>query len=189
MPYTEFQQLGDPFMVPPARNYWKSRYLNDLFDGVIDVLVEHTSRLPSPQSQVILHLLGGQIARVPADATAYPHRDARFEVNIQARWDDPADDHRVIGWARSTHAALAPFTTGGSYVNTMAGDEPDGPRSRLGSEPPQAHRGSEALRPDQPVPLERRHRHVARDLHRMGHGPRDLVRFSQDCRVRCGPDH
>lgn len=125
MPYTQMQQLGDPVMVPPARNYWKSRYLPDLSQGAAEVLAEQADRVPSPQSHIIVHLLGGAVAGVPADATAYPHRDPLFEVNVQARWEDPADDDRHMSWARGVADSLAPFASAGSYVNTFAGDEPD----------------------------------------------------------------
>ena len=123
MPYTQVQQLGDPLMTRPARNYWKSQCLSGLSEDAIEVIAELAARSPSLESQIIVHLLGGQVARVPVEATAYPHRDTQFEVNIQARWEDAADDERAIGWARDTYEALRPLAAG-SYVNTDSGGEP-----------------------------------------------------------------
>ena len=40
------------------------------------------------------------MARVPADATAFPQRAAHFTMNVHTRWDDPAKDAACIGWAR-----------------------------------------------------------------------------------------
>ncbi|MFG6179253.1 BBE domain-containing protein [Halomonas sp. THAF12] len=40
-----------------------------------------------------------------------------------ARWRDPEEDHRQTGWAREAFATLAPFATGGAYVNVLSGDE------------------------------------------------------------------
>ena len=44
--------------------------------------------------------LGGAMARVPADATAFPQRTAHFTMNVHTRWDDPAKDAACIAWAR-----------------------------------------------------------------------------------------
>lgn len=37
---------------------------------------------PTPMAMFHFRILGGQMARVPADATAFAHRDARFMVMI-----------------------------------------------------------------------------------------------------------
>lgn len=132
MPYTGLQQLGDPVMVPPARNYWKSRHLSAMSDAAVNVLVDRALSTPSPQSHIIVHLLGGAVSRVPADATAYPHRDAQFEVNVQARWNEPADDDAHIGWARGVSDALEPFASEGVYVNTLSDDEPQAAAAAYG---------------------------------------------------------
>jgi FAD/FMN-containing dehydrogenase len=69
--------------------------------------------------------LGGAINRVPAAATAYPHRDIGFVLNIHTRWREPADDAACIAWARSVFTACKPFATGGVYVNFMPEEEKD----------------------------------------------------------------
>jgi hypothetical protein len=69
--------------------------------------------------------LGGGQGRIASDATAYPHRDTRYVMNIHTRWDAPADDERCIAWAREQFAATAPFATGGSYSNFMPDDGED----------------------------------------------------------------
>jgi Berberine and berberine like len=37
-----------------------------------------------------------------------------------AAWTDAADTEREIGWVREASAAMAPFTTGGVYLNFEA---------------------------------------------------------------------
>ena len=63
------------------------------------------------------------MSRVPADATAYPHRGAQFVMNVHTRWRDPAEDEACIAWARSLFDTAAPHATGGVYVNFMPADE------------------------------------------------------------------
>ena len=67
--------------------------------------------------------LGGAINRLPVEATAYPHRDAEFVLNVHARWEDPEEDERCIAWARRFFADTAAYATGGVYVNFMTQDE------------------------------------------------------------------
>jgi FAD/FMN-containing dehydrogenase len=61
----------------------------------------------------------------PADATAFPFRDARWLINVPATWREAADDEREIAWARETYAAIEPFLSEGKYVNFMGDDEDD----------------------------------------------------------------
>ncbi|SFD68486.1 FAD-binding oxidoreductase [Massilia yuzhufengensis] len=122
-PYTAWQQAFDPLLTPGARNYWKSHNFSQLGDQAIDVVLDYASRLPTTQCEIFLGLLGAQ-ASVPApDATAYPHRDALYVMNVHTRWDDPADDERCIAWARDFFRAAAPYASGGVYVNFMPQDE------------------------------------------------------------------
>jgi FAD/FMN-containing dehydrogenase len=123
MPYAGWQAAFDPLLTPGARNYWKSHDFIELGDGLIDVLLDAVRRLPSPQCEIFIGHLGGAINRVPVSATAYPHRDVNFVMNVHTRWDAPADDAHCIAWTRTLHEASAPFATGGVYVNFMPEDE------------------------------------------------------------------
>jgi FAD/FMN-containing dehydrogenase len=124
-PYTAWQQAFDPLLTPGARNYWKSHNLATLSDGAIDSIVEHTGRLPSPQSEIFLGMIDGQASRVSPEATAYSHRDAKFVLNFHGRWERATDDERCIAWAREFYRATEPYATGGVYVNFMTEDETD----------------------------------------------------------------
>jgi hypothetical protein len=72
---------------------------------------------------VLVASIGGKVSRVPPEATAYAHRDARFVMNVHARWPDPADDKRCISWAREFFRATGPYASDGVYVNFMTPDE------------------------------------------------------------------
>jgi FAD/FMN-containing dehydrogenase len=122
-PFTEWQQAFDPLLVAGRRNYWKSHDLVELGDAAIDLLVEAAGQLPSPECEIFLAQLGGAVNRVAPDATAYPHRDVNFVVNLHARWGEPSQDQACIAWARQFFDRLAPHATGGVYVNFMPGDE------------------------------------------------------------------
>lgn len=123
MPYTAWQSAFDPLLTPGARNYWKSHNFRTLSDPALDLIVQYAGQLPSPHSEIFLAQLGGAAARMASDATAYPHRDIEFGMNVHTRWEDPADDQRCIDWARRFFDATAPHATGGVYVNFISAGE------------------------------------------------------------------
>jgi FAD/FMN-containing dehydrogenase len=122
-PYMEWQKAFDPLLTPGARNYWKSHNLTVLSDGALDTMIEFAGKLPSPQCEIFIGLLAGAANRIPADATAYAHRDSKFVLNAHGRWDQTADDERCIAWARKFFESSAPYASGSVYVNFMTKDE------------------------------------------------------------------
>jgi len=122
-PFTAWEAILDPLLTPGMRNYWKSHDFLELSDGLIDVLTDHARRLPDPQTEIAFAQLGGAVSRVPADATAYAHRDAQFVLNVHGRWADPEKDAACIAWARQLFQAATPFATGGAYVNFLTQEE------------------------------------------------------------------
>ena len=125
VPFLFMQTITDDLFAHGLRTYIKAGFADDLSTGLTDALLDRAASLQSPVSQVELLALGGAIARVPADATAFPFRQARWLINIPATWREAADDEREIAWARGTYAAVKPFLSEGQYVNFMGDDEDD----------------------------------------------------------------
>ena len=134
-PYLALQSMFDPFVPHGWHRYWKSVELPPLTDSAIDTLIDHTSRITSPRSYTIVFQLGGALARVAEDATAYPQRDAAFNVNVNAVWaeDDP-DAHGHIAWARDFFDAMRPHARDRVYVNFLGDEGPDRVRQAYGTE-------------------------------------------------------
>jgi FAD/FMN-containing dehydrogenase len=122
-PYEAFQQAFDPLLAPGARNYWKTSDFDALDDDALDVFVDAARSIPGPECEIFIAQLGGAMARVSADATAYPGRDARYIMNVHGRWRRPEDDGTIRSWARRMFEETAPFATGGGYVNFLTEDE------------------------------------------------------------------
>ena len=133
MPYASLQSAFDAGSPVGARYYWKSRFLDDLPDALIDRVVPGLAEMPGELSMVFLEPLGGAVNRVAPDATAFPHRSATFTFGISAGWLDPADDDRCVTWARELHAAIAPFAIDGAYSNYLDRDEDDRVRAAYGT--------------------------------------------------------
>ena len=135
-PFAGWQTVLDPLLTPGMRNYWKSHDFLELGDGLIDVLISHARSIPDPQTEIAFAQLGGAVSRVPANATAYTHRDAQFVLNVHGRWADAAKDKACIAWARQLFDAAAPFATGGAYVNFLTQEEQERVRAVYGSNYP-----------------------------------------------------
>ncbi len=124
--YLEVQTQFDPFFPDGARHFWKSLYLDEMSDGAMEVLLRRIADRPTPQTLVVLRQLGGAIARVPADATAFGDRSAAYLLSIDTTWTDSVDDERCIAWTRSFYDEMLPFGTGKTYFNFAADVEADG---------------------------------------------------------------
>ena len=119
MPYLELQQLFDEDYPDGMRYYWKSLHLPELSDDAIALSADWAQRRPSPLSTVELWHLGGAIARVPADATAYGDRHAPYLLNVEANWQHADDDEANLAWARGCVEAFLDASTGREYLNFL----------------------------------------------------------------------
>jgi FAD/FMN-containing dehydrogenase len=119
IPYTQLQSLFDVGSPPGFQNYWRSCYLQPLSAAAADTVAHFVQQMSSPLSIVLLTPMGGAVQRVPADATAFGHRDAAVVLEILAKWSDPAEAALHVAWADAFWSAMRPFSTGGAYVNFL----------------------------------------------------------------------
>jgi FAD/FMN-containing dehydrogenase len=122
-PYVAQQRMFDAVYPHGRHYYWKSHKLGPLTDDIIDVIVEHSTQITSPLSAIPIFCLGGAVARVPEESTAFPYRDASHDINIVASWlpDEAGDADRHIEWVHGMFHALEPHSRG-VYVNFTSDD-------------------------------------------------------------------
>jgi FAD/FMN-containing dehydrogenase len=134
VPYPAQQTMLDEGFPSGLQVYWKAHFLASLDDDAIEILVDHFSRITSPLSALVLEQLGGAVARVPEDETAFSYRGAAYNLAVIARWTDPAEADTHIAWARGVFDALTPYSQG-VYVNYLGvGDAPDRVKSAYGGD-------------------------------------------------------
>ena len=85
-PYLAQQKSNDKAVPHGWHYYWRSTEVPELDDAQIDVLTEHSLAMHSPRSFTVIFQLGGAMARIGEDDTAYSHRSARYNININAVW-------------------------------------------------------------------------------------------------------
>jgi FAD/FMN-containing dehydrogenase len=106
------------------RNYWKSSFVRELPDELIDELVGRMVAMGRAPGQILFESLHGAPKDGDPDGAAVGFRHAAFNVSAMAIWEDPALDDQYIAWARDTNAAAEPWSVRGGYVNYMQADEP-----------------------------------------------------------------
>jgi FAD/FMN-containing dehydrogenase len=123
-PYLAIQQVTDQLLAPGTLHaYVKAGFARTLSNAFIDALIDCGGRVGSPLSVIEVLSMGGAIVDVPVTDTAFPHRDARWLINMPAQWSDPADTDAEIAWVRETYRRVGPYLSGGAYSNFMGDDE------------------------------------------------------------------
>ncbi len=82
-------------------------------------VVEALGRAAAHHAMVQIRPLRGAVARVPAAATAFAHRDRRYLVAVMASSHEASGSEIAAGWARDAWAWLAPELSG-AYVNFLS---------------------------------------------------------------------
>jgi FAD/FMN-containing dehydrogenase len=100
----------------------------DTIDGeVASTILRHLEASDAAVRVAQLRVLGGAMARVPAEATAFAHRHSRIMVNVAAFYDGPADKDKRQAWADDFTAAMRQGD-GGAYVNFLGDEGPEAVR-------------------------------------------------------------
>ncbi len=129
IPFPALQSLFDGLYPAGLQWYWKADFFQDLSDKAVDLHVKYAERLPSPHSTMHLYPINGAAGRVGKADTAFSYRDARFAEVIVGVDPDPAQNSRLVQWARDYWLALHPFSLGGGYVNMMMDEGEEGVKS------------------------------------------------------------
>jgi FAD/FMN-containing dehydrogenase len=124
--YAAFQGSLDDTVPHGWHYYWKATNLSRLSDDVIAVIADHAYAARSPRSYVAMFHMGGAVARVAHDTTAYAGRDVAHNIVIDAAWlPDESGERAAVeaAWARRFLRALQPHRAGGVYVNFLDSDD------------------------------------------------------------------
>ena len=111
--------------VPAGRGYYfKSGFLPRVTAPMVDEIVDSFSEAPPSLTSLPLIHLGGAVAHVKPDATAFWNRGAHHDMAVWASWDNPADSTRMVADVRAFWRKLEHLSKG-YYINT---DTPDDER-------------------------------------------------------------
>ncbi len=119
IPYPEMYPPEDPDYHPKAVS--RTMFIDHVDLPVAQTIMDFLTASDSPVRVSQLRVLGGAIARVPADATAYAHRGSRIMVNLAAFYETDEEKPARQAWLAEFASAIQQGDTG-RYVNFLSDD-------------------------------------------------------------------
>ncbi len=121
MAYADFQcMIDDP---PDLYNYWSADYHAELSDEALEVIVDSARQLPGPHSQNLVARWGGAVAG-GSTTTPLRNRDANWVTHPFGLEETREGGQKAREWVKKFRHHIAPYTTGGVWLN-FVGDEGD----------------------------------------------------------------
>ena len=122
MPYPEIYPPEEDDFHPTA--VARTMFIDTIDRDVSQTILEHLRASDAPMRVAQIRVLGGAMARVSAEATAFAHRSSRIMVNVAAFYEGAEERAAREAWVSDFAAALEQGD-GGVYVNFL-GDEGEG---------------------------------------------------------------
>ena len=123
MPYTAFQKAIDWWAEPRKQHYWRSGFLKNLPSSTLGVLAKYGANKTMKRSGFGLEFLGGKASRIPVDATAFPHRKAKYNFLLLGSWDEASENAMGMKWVNEFWEEMKPSIGEGTYVNYLGTNE------------------------------------------------------------------
>jgi FAD binding domain/Berberine and berberine like len=131
-PFLELQASLDPTFPHGRWYYMRACDVDELSDEVIDITVEHANRFSSALTAFPIWQMGGAVARVGEDETAFGGRTAGHTYNLTAVTEGADGFEQEREWSRGFWSALEPHHTG-VYVNFLMEEGEDRVREAYGA--------------------------------------------------------
>jgi FAD/FMN-containing dehydrogenase len=128
MPYAQWQQTQDPGAPRGHYYYWKTANYASLSNDTVSELAAMANRLPTMRSEIHVQHMGGAVARVAADDSAFAHRDAEFFVNFIGVTDAAGAVGTLREGIRALHDSASRDALPGVLVNFADQDDADNVR-------------------------------------------------------------
>jgi FAD/FMN-containing dehydrogenase len=124
--YQEMCRQFDPSRVNARHHEIRTRWLTDLTDDVVDVLVDSMNRVTSSFSALYIQHFHGAATRVPSATTAFALRLDHLLVDVVGSWNSSTGAGTAHGrWARALSDTLADHALPGGYPSLLGPDEPE----------------------------------------------------------------
>jgi FAD/FMN-containing dehydrogenase len=117
MKYLEIYQPEPEDYHPVGAN--RTMFIDAIDRQVAKTIRDYLTSSNATMAVAQLRVLGGAMARVPVDATAFAHRNSKIMVNVAALYDKPDQKAQHEVWATNFAAALQQ-TDKGAYVNFLS---------------------------------------------------------------------
>jgi FAD/FMN-containing dehydrogenase len=126
MKYQDIYQPEPEDYHPVGAN--RTMFVDAIDRQVAQTILDYLTSSSATMAVAQLRVLGGAMARVPVDATAFAHRNSKIMVNAAALYDKPEQKAEHEAWATNFSAALQQ-TDKGAYVNFLSSEGEDSLRA------------------------------------------------------------
>jgi FAD/FMN-containing dehydrogenase len=116
MPYPEIYLPEEEGFHPIASD--RTMFLDHVDEAVAETMLERIRASDAMMAAAQFRVLGGAMARVPADATAFAHRTSKIMVNVAALFEHVEDRPKYEEWV-ADFADLIRQDDQGAYVNFL----------------------------------------------------------------------
>jgi FAD/FMN-containing dehydrogenase len=116
-----------PEIYPPEQGEYHpvaashTMFVDHIDRSVAETILGHLKSSTAMMGVAQLRVLGGAMARVPVDVTAFAHRKSRIMVNVAALYEKPEEKPTHEAWVVDFAAALQQ-SDAGAYVNFLGTD-------------------------------------------------------------------
>jgi len=159
IPYPEIYPPDQEGFHPTA--VARTMFIDGVDRDTATTIVDYVQSSDAAMRVVQLRVLGGAIARVPSDATAYAHRQSRIMANVAAFYDGAQERAAREAWVEEVATVLRQ-SDDGAYVNFLGDEGPERVRAaypgpawerlravKARHDPTNLFRGNQNVPPDQ----------------------------------------
>lgn len=117
--------MSYPEMYPPEEGEYhpvaagRTMFVDRVDKSVAETIIENLKASTASMAVTQLRVLGGAMARVPVEATAFAHRNSKIMANLAALYEKPDDKSTHETWVTNFEKALQQSDKG-AYVNFLA---------------------------------------------------------------------
>ena len=133
IPFPALQSMFDVFYPAGLQWYWRSDFFKHYDDKMVGLHVKYALELPTPYSTMHIYPINGAAGRISRQDTAWGNRDVNFAQVTVGIDPDPANNVRMIQWAKDYWSALHPYSVGGGYVNMIMDEGQESVKSAYGN--------------------------------------------------------
>jgi len=123
--YVKQQSRIDAHNAHGRHYYIKGRHVNEYDPVMMDNILERWQHDPRRLNTMRLVTFGGAIAEVDNEATAWPHRQAKWDLELGASWTGAENSEEFVEWGRDYWDSILSHTADSFYVNEIMDETQD----------------------------------------------------------------
>ncbi len=111
---------GEEEAPPPGIFAVRNLFVDDIDLATAGTILQHVEASTAAMAVTQIRVLGGAVARVPQEATAYAHRRRKIMVNVASMYQQPEEAETHQAWV--AHLSTALGDNGEAYVNFLGAE-------------------------------------------------------------------